>query len=61
MHLPEHVADLIQAVLGRQPGPRQQPVVVGATLAIHQDELHGGEGASWPEQVSHQHGLAEPG
>jgi hypothetical protein len=63
MHLPEQVVDLIQVVLGRQSGPSHQPVVAGTTLAIHQDELHAARrgGGELAEQVSHQHGLAEPG
>ena len=40
-----------KVVLGRQPGPRDQPVVVGAALAIDQHELDGwADGASWPSR-----------
>ena len=39
--LPEHVADLGEVVFGQQPSPGEQPVVVRAALAVHQDELHG--------------------
>ncbi len=58
--LPQHVADLAEVVVGGQPGPREQPVVVGAALAIDQDELDGGGGGELAEQVGDQHGLAEP-
>jgi hypothetical protein len=34
MDLPQHVTHLAEVVLGGQPGARDQPVVVGATLAV---------------------------
>jgi hypothetical protein len=61
MHSPQHVPHLVQVVLGGQPGPRDQPVVVGAALAIHQDELHRRGGGKLAEEVGNEHGLAEPG
>ena len=60
MHMAEHVADLVQVVLGRQPRPGDQPVVVRAALAIDQHELDGRAGGELAEEVSNQHGLAEP-
>src|SRR5215218_8745724 len=59
--LPEDVADLAQVIFGGQPGPWDQPVVVGAALAINEHELDGGGGGELAQQVGHQHGLAEPG
>ena len=51
----------VQVVLGRQPGPREQPVVVGAALAVDEHELDGRAGGELAEQMADQHGLAEPG
>jgi hypothetical protein len=59
--LPEHVADDGEIVFGRQPRPWEEPVVVGAALAVDQDELHRGGGGELAEQMRDQHGLAEPG
>jgi len=61
MHLSERVADLVQVVLGRQPGAGDQPVIVGAALAVDEDELDGRGGGELAEQVGHEHGLAEAG
>jgi hypothetical protein len=41
MHAPEHVPDLGEVVFRGQPGPGEQAVVVGAALAVDQDELDG--------------------
>src|SRR5262245_25377344 len=38
---PEHVAHLVQVVLGVQPGSWVEPVVVGAALAVDEHELDG--------------------
>ena len=38
----------------------KEPVVVGATLAVDQHELHGRAGRELAELVADQHGLAEP-
>jgi hypothetical protein len=43
-----------------QPGSWVEPVVVGAALAVHQDELDGRGGGELAEEVGHEHGLAEP-
>jgi hypothetical protein len=56
----EHVADLVEVVLGRRPGPRHEPVVVGAALAVDEHVLHGGGGGELAEQMGDQHGLADP-
>jgi hypothetical protein len=61
MHLPQHVADLVQVVFSRQPCPRDQPVVVRTTLAVHEHELDSGRRGELAEEVGNQHGLAEPG
>jgi hypothetical protein len=61
MHPPEHFPDLVQLILGRQPGPGEQPVVVRAALAIDEHELDGGGGGELAEEVGDEHGLAEPG
>jgi hypothetical protein len=61
MHLPQDVADLVEVVLGRQPGPSHEAVVVGTALAIDQHELHRWAGGELAEQVGDEHGLAEPG
>jgi hypothetical protein len=39
--LAEHVAHGGEIVFGRQPGPRDQPVVVRTALAVDEHELHG--------------------
>ncbi|HKO84253.1 MAG TPA: hypothetical protein VJ140_06765, partial [Actinomycetota bacterium] len=59
--LPEHVADLVQVVLRRQPRSWEQPAVVGAALAVDEHELDGGGGGELAEEVGDEHGLAEPG
>jgi hypothetical protein len=56
MHLPEHVADLGEVVLGVQPGPGEQAVVVGAALAVDERELDGRGGSELAEQVGDEHG-----
>jgi len=61
VHLAEDVADLAEVVLGRQPGSGDQPVVVGAALAVDQHELDRWAGGELAEEVSNEHGLAEPG
>ena len=40
--LPQRVPYLLQVVLSVQPGAGDEAVVVGAALAVHQDELDGG-------------------
>jgi hypothetical protein len=59
--LPQHLADLVQVIFGGQPGAGHQPVVVGAALAVHEDELDGVGGGELAEEVGDEHGLAEPG
>ena len=59
--LPEHVAYLVEVVFGRQPGSWEQPVVVGAALAVDEHELHSRRGGELAEEVGDEHGLAEPG
>jgi hypothetical protein len=59
--LSEHIADLVEVVLGRQPGAGEEPVVVRAALAVDEHELDGGGGGELAHQVSDEHGLAEPG
>ena len=51
----------MQVVLGRQPGAGEEPVVVGAALAVDEHELDGRAGGELAELVADQHGLAEPG
>jgi hypothetical protein len=44
VHLAQHVADLGQVILCGQPGAGEEPVIVGAALAVDEDELDGGGG-----------------
>src|SRR5215203_3203938 len=37
----DHVADLVEVVLGGEPSSREELVVVGAALAVDEHELHG--------------------
>ena len=57
---PQHLAHLVQVVLGCQPGAGGESVVVGAALAVHEDELDGRGGGELAEEVGDEHGLAEP-
>ena len=59
MDPPQDLADVVEVVLGRQ--LRGQAVVVGAALAVDQDELDRWAGGELAELVGHEHGLAEPG
>src|SRR4029453_12232185 len=66
MHRAEHVADLVQVVLGPQPSARDESVVVGATLAVDEHELDGGrggelaEGGGWPRRWATSMVLPKP-
>jgi GntR family transcriptional regulator len=42
MHLPEHVADVVEVVFGRQPGLGEQPVVAEGTPMAERDTGPGG-------------------
>jgi hypothetical protein len=58
---PQYIANLAQVVLRGQPGARDQSVIVGTTLAVHQDELDGRGRRQLAEEVGDEHRLAEPG